>query len=153
MVVLVWLCVVRPLLAGFGVMVLRVCASCVCSPVDPVWDLTMTAYFEARRIGGGDWTEARMKEMMASVVQANVEDLAKRFEDKMKSLADTFESYAATIGRPTTGTMTATPSQRTRETFVLQTNPRGELSSLPNNFQFPKGGMYDCWVQWNVGHG
>jgi hypothetical protein len=34
---------------------------------------------------------------------------------------------------------------QTQETFLLQTNPRGE-------FQFPKGGMYDSWVQWNVGH-
>jgi hypothetical protein len=35
---------------------------------------------------------------------------------------------------------------------VLRTNPCGEISRLPNDFEFPKGGMYDCWVQWNVGH-
>jgi hypothetical protein len=65
-------------------------------------------------------------------------------------LADTFDrTYAARPGRtPTTNTATT----RTQETWLLRTNPRGELSRLPTDFQFPKGGMYDCWVQWNVGH-
>jgi hypothetical protein len=35
---------------------------------------------------------------------------------------------------------------------LIQRNPLGELRRLPNDFEFPKGGMYDCWVQWNVGH-
>jgi hypothetical protein len=110
----------------------------------------MTAYFEAGRIGGGNMTEAWMKEMIASVCQANVEHLAQRFEDRLKSLADTFESYATTNGRPRT--TATTPFQRTWETYVLQRNPLGQLSRLPNDFQFPKSGMYNCWVQWNVGH-
>jgi hypothetical protein len=116
----------------------------------------MTAYFEARRIGGGDMTEARMKEMMASVCQANVEDLALRLEAKLKSLADTFETYGAgNSNRPGDGRATGPRmmnAPRAQDTFLIRTNLRGELSRLPNDFQFPKGGMYDCWVQWNVGH-
>jgi hypothetical protein len=45
----------------------------------------MTAYFEVRRIGGGDMTESRMKEMIASACQQNVEDIARCFEEKLKS--------------------------------------------------------------------
>jgi hypothetical protein len=81
-------------------------------------------------------------------------------DDKLVSLADTFErSTSGNAGRPGNGRPTnppridAAPAQRVLEdTFVIRTNPRGELSRLPNDFQFPKGGMYDCWVQWNVGH-
>ena len=111
----------------------------------------MTDYFEAWRIGGGGMTEAWMKDMLSSVCQAHVEHLAQCFQVKLKTLADYFESYATNNGRPPQMT-TTTPYQRTRETYALQTNHHGELSRLPNNFQFPKGGMHDCWVQWNVGH-
>jgi hypothetical protein len=111
----------------------------------------MTDYFEAWRIGGGGMTEAWMKDMLSSVCQAHVEHLAQCFQVKLKTLADYFESYATNNGRPPQMT-TTTPYQRTRETYALQTNHHGELSRLPNNLQFPKGGMHDCWVQWNVGH-
>jgi hypothetical protein len=78
----------------------------------------MTEYFEDWRIKGGSMTEARMKGMIASVCQANVEHLAQHFEDRLKSLANNFESYAMINGRPP-WTMTTTPFQRTRETYVL----------------------------------
>ena len=55
-------------------------------------------------------------------------------------------------GRPTRQPRARIHTARTHETFLLITNLRGELSRLPNDFHFPKGGMYDCWVQWNVGH-
>jgi hypothetical protein len=97
-------------------------------------------------------TEARMKQMIATACQENVEHLAKRFEEKLQDLADTFEGSIVGNGRPTRQPRARVNTPRTQETFLIRTNPRGELSRLPNDFQFPKGGMYDCWVQWNVGH-
>jgi hypothetical protein len=101
---------------------------------------------------GGEMTKARMKEMIATACQENVEHLADRFEQKLQNLADTFAGSIAGNGRPTRQPQARTNTPRTQETFLIQTNPCGELSRLPDNFQFPKGGMYDCWVQWNVGH-
>jgi hypothetical protein len=46
-------------------------------------------------------TEARMKEMIATVCQENVEHLAERFEQKLQNFADTFEGSLAGNGRPT----------------------------------------------------
>jgi hypothetical protein len=116
----------------------------------------ITEYFEARRIGGGDMTEARIKDMIASACQQNVEHLVERFEEKLSSLADTFDEAISGIpGRPIQERIINNPrrSRSARQpTFLLRTNPRGEISRLPNDFEFPKGGMYDCWVQWNVGH-
>jgi hypothetical protein len=111
----------------------------------------MTEYFKARRIGGGNMTEARIKDMIASACQRNVEHLVERFEEKLQTLADTFEEAVSTRpNRPLEGVNR--PRRQVQPTFMLRTNPRGEISRLPNDFEFPKGGMYDCWVQWNVGH-
>ena len=48
-------------------------------------------------------------------------------------------------------------SQRTeqpqeRETYVLRTNRLGQITRLPDDFQFPNGNAFDCWLQWNVGN-
>jgi hypothetical protein len=114
----------------------------------------LTEYFEARRIAGGELTEARVKAMMAEACQTNVESLVERFEEKLQSLASTFEQSVGNVGqstRPRRIAGAAPTAPPTLDTYVIRTNPRGELSWLPNDFQFPKGGMYDCWVQWNVG--
>jgi hypothetical protein len=106
----------------------------------------MTEYFEARKIGGGDMTEARIKDMTTSACQQNVEHLVEHFEEKLKSLADTFEQSVAC--RPIRERINNPPSQ---PTFMLQTNPHGEISRLPNNFpSFPKGAR--TIVGFNVGH-
>jgi hypothetical protein len=93
-------------------------------------------------------TKAWMKEMIATACQENVEYLSERFEQKLQNLADTFEGWIAGNGRPTRQPRARINTPRTQETFLIQTNPCGcELSRLPNDFQFSKGGMYDCWMQ------
>ncbi len=100
-------------------------------------------------------TEAWIKDMIASACQQNVEHLVERFEEKLSSLADTFDEAISGIpGRPIQERIINNPRQSRsarQPTFVLRTNPCGKISWLPNDFEFPKGGMYDCWVQWNVG--
>jgi hypothetical protein len=39
-----------------------------------------------------------------------------------------------------------------RETYRLRTNTLGQLTRLPDDFQFPEGNAFDCWNQWNVGN-
>jgi hypothetical protein len=108
----------------------------------------LTKYFEAQQIGGGEMTEAQIKDMMAEACKTNVENLVECFEEKLESLTSTFEQSVGNVGL----LMRQISAAPTQENFLLQTNPQGEISRLPNNFQFPKGGIYDCWVQWNVGH-
>jgi hypothetical protein len=99
---------------------------------------------------------------IATACQSNVEQLVGRFEEKLQSSAKVFEqsiqgSTGRTTGRTTRATTTtnaanAVVATTQGETWLIWTNTRGELSRLPDDFQFPKGGMYDCWVQWNVVH-
>jgi hypothetical protein len=39
-----------------------------------------------------------------------------------------------------------------QETYRLRTNTLGQLTRLPDDFQFPKGNAFDCWNQWNIGN-
>jgi hypothetical protein len=43
----------------------------------------LTEYFDAQRIAGGEMAKARMKEMIATACQENVEHLADHFEQKL----------------------------------------------------------------------
>jgi hypothetical protein len=60
-------------------------------------------------------TEAWIKNMIASACQQNVEHLVERFEEKLKSLADTFEQVVS--GRPIQDWVN-NPCQR-QPTFML----------------------------------
>jgi hypothetical protein len=37
-----------------------------------------------------------------------------------------------------------------QETYLLCTNTLGQLTRLPDDFQFPKGNAFNCWNQWNI---
>jgi hypothetical protein len=45
----------------------------------------------------------------------------------------------------------AQPEQQ-QDTYIIRTNSLGQITRLPNDFQFPNGNAYNCWVQWNVGN-
>jgi hypothetical protein len=71
-----------------------------------------TKYVDVRRIGSGDITEARVKEMISSAVATaispNTEDLMKRFDNKLDSLRSAFGEASGNIGgqkgrQPTAG--------------------------------------------------
>jgi hypothetical protein len=61
----------------------------------------ITEYFDVWRIGSGDITEARVKEMILSAVATaitqNTEDLMKRFDNKLDSLGSTFGEASGNI--------------------------------------------------------
>jgi hypothetical protein len=72
-------------------------------------------------------------------------------EDKVDSLKTAFQqSTTDGGGRPTRQDAPDLQSYDL-QTYRLRTNSRGEISRLPSDFQFPKGGCYDCWTQWNIG--
>ena len=93
--------------------------------------------------------EELIKQMTAEASKLNVDYLVKRMEEKVDCLKIAFQQSTTDSvngGRPTR-------QDAGDATFMLRTNTCGEISRLPPNFQFPKGGCDDCWIQWNVGNG
>ena len=37
------------------------------------------------------------------------------------------------------------------ELYPIRTHRNGILSRVPEDFEFPKGGVSDCWLKWNIG--
>jgi hypothetical protein len=109
-------------------------------------------YFDTRRIGSGEMTEARIKELIALACKANMDELVKRVENTVDSLKSAFEECSFGNGRPVRQDAEEETGVVHDATYMLRTNTFGEISRLPNDFQFPKAGIYDCWVQWNVGN-
>jgi hypothetical protein len=109
----------------------------------------ITEYFDVRRIGSGDITEARVKEMISSAVATaisqNTDDLMKRFDNKLDSLGSAFGESSGNIG----GRRGRQPTAAA--TFQLRARG-GILSRLPDDFRFPHSSSYDCWTQWNIGN-
>jgi hypothetical protein len=105
-------------------------------------------YFEVQKIGGREMTEARVREMIADGCRKNAEDLVGQIQTKLNSLATVFEK--STGGERLKFQRSAQPKQQ-QDMYVLRTNSLVQITRLPNDFQFPNGNAYDCWVQWNVG--
>ena len=62
-----------------------------------------------------------------------------------------------TIVRTAAPTLTDLPTQDLRrsddgggQTFQLRSHRNGILSRLPEDYNFPAAGVYDCWVKWNI---
>jgi len=71
-------------------------------------------------------------------------------ETTVESLKTVFEACSfGNAGGPAAG---RDAENAARATYSLRTNSRGEISRLPTDFQFPNAGIFDCWVQWNVGN-
>ena len=105
-------------------------------------------YFGTWRIGSGEMTEARIQELIGAACQQNVDKLVKRVEATVNSLKTAFQATTFGNGLP----VRQDAEDAANKTYRLRTNTRGEISRLPSDFQFPNAGIYDCWVQWNVGN-
>ena len=112
----------------------------------------LTDYFDTRRIGSGEMTEARIKELIALACKQNVDELVKRVETTVDGLKTAFKE--ASFGNADAAVRQDAEDAVVPQgaTYMLRANNRGEISRLPSNFQFPRAGIYDCWVQWNVGN-
>jgi hypothetical protein len=112
----------------------------------------LTEYFDTRRIGSGEMTEARIKELIGAACKQNVEELVSRVETTVNTLKTAFQACSFGDGTPAVRQDAEDTNANNGATYSLRTNSRGEISRLPNDFQFPKAGIYDCWLQWNVGN-
>jgi hypothetical protein len=122
---------------------------------DKVYDKVMTGlreYFDVRKIGGGEMTEARVREMIADGCRHNSEDLIEQIGAKLDSLAVAFEKSTGGGRLEIARNVQPPQQQQQEETYVLRTNTQGQITRLPNDFQFPNGNAYDCWMQWNIGN-
>ena len=96
-------------------------------------------YLESRGIGGGELTEARIKDMISSATGEYFERLERKL-DLMGRLPGT------TIER------NDEDGEQEVETYKRRTNGLGQLTRIPADFEFPTSNTYNCWVQWNVGN-
>jgi hypothetical protein len=95
-------------------------------------------YFEVQQIGGGQLTEARIRDMITERCRQTAKDLANRIKVKLDLLD-------GRVGLQRNGRV------QQRETYRICTNTLGQLTRLPDNFQFPKENAFNCWKQWNIG--
>ena len=109
----------------------------------------LTDYFDTRRIGSAEMTEVRIKELISLACKQNVDELVSHVETTVESLKTAFEACSFGNSGPAVG---RDAENAACATYSLRTNSRGEISRLPRDFQFPNTGIFDCWVQWNVGN-
>ena len=100
-------------------------------------------HFEARHIGGGETIEARVCNMTAEGCKQSAEELVNQVGEKLDSLAT-----AVGGGRLE---LQSKEQPQERETHALRASCLGQVTRLPNDFQFPSGNALDCWLQWSVG--
>jgi hypothetical protein len=106
-------------------------------------------YFDTQQIGSGEMMEACIKELIALACKQNVDKMVKHVEKTVNSLKTVFKESSFGNGTP----VRQDAEDAVHATmYMLQTNSHGEISRLSSNFQFLKVGIYDCWVQWNVGY-
>ena len=123
--------------------------------VDKVYSKVMEgrqAYFEEKAIGGGQLTESRIQNMIRESMADQFSNLMKDFENRFPA-AGTPQQPAAEK-RPIEGTETMDAQEREAAQEIQQYPLRvrdGALSILPNDFEFPKAGVYDLWLKWNIG--
>jgi hypothetical protein len=130
----------------------------------------MKGYFETRRIGGGELTEARMREMIDQSVAKSVADtvgnpieaLEKRIDnmqlapagnnidDDFVGLADDVIGNIEEEQQSTTATGDTGPPARATTIKYNAYFHSGAMTRLPKDWRFPTGGLYDLWLQWNL---
>ena len=112
----------------------------------------MKSYFEERSIGGGELTEGRIRGMISDSLDAQFSNLKKDLDARFAA------SLKPATNSTTNNTNTAidlTDARELAEATEVEKYPlrlrNGMLSRVPSNFEFPKAGVYDVWVKWNIG--
>lgn len=90
-----------------------------------------TDYFESRRIGGGEITEARLMELIQNASDATRTEVSERITNQLERLMHSLQPNQ--VGRL---------NGESEEADQLQTN------ELPHDFEFPSSNALDLWIQW-----
>lgn len=131
----------------------------------------MGKYFEDRQIGGGQLTEARITQLIGNFMAEPLKALGRQIQTlvpRQRTVAtndgfammndgddeviiDDGADQQSTTGNTGTTTTTATNTTTVvRNAYPLRYHKNGVLSRLPEDFQFPKAGIYDLWLKWNI---
>jgi hypothetical protein len=114
---------------------------------DKVYEKVMTGlkeYLESRGIGGGELTEARIRDMIASATGKYFERLEKKLDNlNINKDGPNRASHQDTIERD---------NAQEVERYALRADGLGQLTRIPADFEFSTSNTYNCWVQWNVGN-
>ena len=107
-------------------------------------------FFETRKIGGGEWTEKRMKELVGGLISTEFSTFETRVRKHVQDLADSFAESTGNT-KPVT---TDSPGQPTKKRGVSTVGELrcvgGRMTRLPKDFEFPSAGIQDLWMQWNT---
>ena len=107
----------------------------------------MTAFFDERKIGGGELTETRINTIVGLTVKSQLDGFEKELKNQMQALAT---SFAKATGN--NELKLASPKKREKPAPRMQLSLLGgKLITLPKDFQFPMTGVQDLWMKWNVG--
>jgi hypothetical protein len=98
----------------------------------------LTEYFDTRRIGSGEMTEARIKELISLVRKANMDKLVKCVETTVNSLKTAFEECSFGNGPPCRQDDGEDNVVR-NATCQLRANTLGGISRLPSDLVSKRG--------------
>ena len=115
-----------------------------------------TAFFDKREIGGGNWTDERIQESMRSALNDRISEMEKRMQDNWNKLARAFAQYTGNCPEAEVALEKdmdfdlRTQLIGPKPTYELRSNGHGGMTRLPKDFQFPRCGTHDLWIQWNI---
>ena len=106
----------------------------------------VTDLLDDRQIGGGELTDARLNTMVANAVAPQFEAINLTLTQAFSHLSPASPaSPARDLGE------TAYAETFSNTTFPIRSHGNGLFSRLPNDYEFPQAGAYDCWIKWNIG--
>ena len=106
----------------------------------------VTKYFDDRRIGGGEMTEARINDIVGGALKEQFGSFENRLKDQMESLSENFAKATGNV----VPSMVEKSGKKGKPALTLGTLG-GKLTRLPKDFQFPMLGVHDLWMKWNLG--
>jgi hypothetical protein len=95
---------------------------------------------DTRQIGGGELTECRLNEMVVNAV-------APRFDALNVTLNQALVRGHHPAAPRAMESMDSVDSRRPADELRLN---GGVFSRLPHDYEFPRAGVYDLWIKWNI---
>ena len=111
--------------------------------VDSIYEKVITGVkdlLDTRQIGGGELTECRLNEMVVNAVAPRFDSL-----NAMLNQAIFHDRHPA----PTWAMESMESNNSQQPVDELRVNG-GVFSRLPHDYEFPRAGVYDLWIKWNI---
>lgn len=116
--------------------------------VDQVYERVITGVkdlLDTRQIGGGELTEVRLHEMVVNAVTPQVDALNATLNEALHQ----YHHHPPVQDQDFGEQLNQTYEDVDGTTHQLRLDAR-VLTRLPENFEFPQAGVYDCWIKWNI---